>query len=381
MRRGSRCFLHARSIRRADPHRACRSWPRSRYRENAGLHDYGRKGWPDDNGVLLQRHSRPGDRGYVPSGQRPALSPQLHIGDASSLRASLDAIDEACAVDPLIAVDEEGGTVVRVSGGTSFRAGAFDSPRNVFSSGGLEAIEKDTHEKNALLSELGIDLNLAPVCDISTDPSDFMYSRSLGQDAETTSQYVKTVVKACLEDDMGCCLKHFPGYGNAMDTHYGAAVNDRTMKQIREEDLMPFKAGIKAGAPSVLISHNIVSALDDRMPASLSPAVHNLLRYDMGFDGVVITDDMSMGAIYAFTQGGGQRRHCRSRRKRYAVYGRIRIPVRDAPRCRRRRCHIRGKAGFFGEAYTDMEKGSFFNMTACNIIATYFFQLAFTIAT
>ena len=229
--------------------------------------------------------------------------PSFTSGDASSLRASLDAIDEACAVDPLIAVDEEGGTVVRVSGGTSFRAGAFDSPRNVFSSGGLEAIEKDTHEKNALLSELGIDLNLAPVCDISTDPSDFMYSRSLGQDAETTSQYVKTVVKACLEDDMGCCLKHFPGYGNAMDTHYGAAVNDRTMKQIREEDLMPFKAGIKAGAPSVLISHNIVSALDDRMPASLSPAVHNLLRYDMGFDGVVITDDMSMGAIYAFTQG------------------------------------------------------------------------------
>ena len=229
--------------------------------------------------------------------------PSFTSGDASSLRASLDAIDEACAVDPLIAVDEEGGTVVRVSGGTSFRAGAFDSPRDVFSSGGLEAIEKDTHEKNALLSELGIDLNLAPVCDISTDPSDFMYSRSLGQDAETTSQYAKTVVKACLEDDMGCCLKHFPGYGNAVDTHYGAAVNDRTMKQIREEDLLPFKAGIKAGAPSVLISHNIVSALDDRMPASLSPAVHNLLRYDMGFDGVVITDDMSMGAIYAFTQG------------------------------------------------------------------------------
>ena len=229
--------------------------------------------------------------------------PSFTSGDVSSLRASLDAIDEACAVDPLIAVDEEGGTVVRVSGGTSFRAGAFDSPRNVFSSGGLEAIEKDTHEKNALLSELGIDLNLAPVCDISTDPSDFMYSRSLGQDAETTSQYAKTVVKACLEDDMGCCLKHFPGYGNAVDTHYGAAVNDRTMKQIRKEDLLPFKAGIKAGAPSVLISHNIVSALDDRMPASLSPAVHNLLRYDMGFDGVVITDDMSMGAIYAFTQG------------------------------------------------------------------------------
>lgn len=229
--------------------------------------------------------------------------PSFTSGDVSSLRASLDAIDEACAVDPLIAVDEEGGTVVRVSGGTSFRAEAFDSPGDVFSSGGLEAIEKDTHEKNALLSELGIDLNLAPVCDISTDPSYFMYSRSLGQDAETTSQYAKTVVSACLEDNMGCCLKHFPGYGNAVDTHYGAAVNDRTMKQIREEDLLPFEAGIKAGAPSVLISHNIVSALDDRMPASLSPAVHNLLRYDMGFDGVVITDDMSMGAIYAFTQG------------------------------------------------------------------------------
>ena len=155
----------------------------------------------------------------------------------------------------------------------------------------------DAHEKNAFLADIGINLNLAPVCDISENPKDFMYSRSLGQDARTTSNYAKKIVSACLEDNMGCALKHFPGYGNSADTHKGLAVDRRSMKQLESNDLLPFKAGIDAGAPAVLVSHNIVKAIDDNLPASLSPAVHRLLREKLDFGGVIITDDLSMDAI------------------------------------------------------------------------------------
>ena len=80
-------------------------------------------------------------------------------------------------------------------------------------------------------------------------------------------------------------------------------MDNRSLQQLEESDLVPFRAGIKAGTPSVLVSHNIVSALDDDLPASLSPAVHRMLRYDMRFDGVIITDDLSMGAISDFLPG------------------------------------------------------------------------------
>lgn len=213
------------------------------------------------------------------------------------LSERLSSIDTSCTLKPIIAVDEEGGTVTRASSSKTFRSSPFVSPRKLYALGGLDAIIKDAHEKNAFLSNLGIDLNLAPVCDISKNPKDFMYSRSLGQDAQTTSLYAKEIVSACLEDEIGCALKHFPGYGNSADTHKGLVVDNRSLKQLKSSDLLPFKAGIDAGAPAVLVSHNIVKAIDSNLPASLSPAVHRLLREGLNFDGVIITDDLSMDAI------------------------------------------------------------------------------------
>ncbi len=220
-----------------------------------------------------------------------------------TIRNEIDSIKSICDTEPFIAVDEEGGTVTRISCFTAFRSEPFSSPRDLYSSGGMAAIISDTHEKNNMLLQLGINLNLAPVCDISLDKDDFMYLRSLGQNADVTSEYVSSVVTSCLEDNIGCCLKHFPGYGNSSDTHKGISVDNRSLQQIEENDLLPFKAGIDSGAPSILISHNIVSAIDDTMPASLSASVHRLLRYDLGFDGVIITDDLSMGAISTFMHG------------------------------------------------------------------------------
>ena len=219
----------------------------------------------------------------------------------ATLRAFLAECQSAAGLPLLVGVDEEGGTVTRISGRDAFRAEKFRSPQAVFAAGGWEEIARDTSEKDSLLRSLGINVNLAPVADVSTDPSDFIYARAFGQGAEQTAQYVSAVVRQMSDDSIGSVLKHFPGYGNNTDTHTGAVFDERPMEAFREQDFIPFAAAIQAGADAVLVSHNVVLCMDDERPASLSPEVVKLLREDLGFDGAAVTDDMGMGAVGQYT--------------------------------------------------------------------------------
>lgn len=99
---------------------------------------------------------------------------------------------------------------------------------------------------------------------------------------------------------MGCVLKHFPGYGNNVDTHTGVAVDERPYETFQKEDFLPFEAGVQAGAGCVLVSHNIVTCRDGEAPASLSPEWHRVLREELGFTGCIITDDLVMDAIQEY---------------------------------------------------------------------------------
>ena len=197
----------------------------------------------------------------------------------------------------LLAVDEEGGDVTRISRNSAFRDKRFSSLRARWNRGGLEAVLSEEEEKCQLLAGLGINVNLGPVCDIATDPSAFLYNRSLGQDAETTAQVISSIVSLMNQEHIGSVLKHFPGYGNNADTHTGIALDSRSLSELEENDLLPFAAGIQAGCGAVMVGHVIVEAMDDSLPASLSPAVHRYLRETMGFTGVIMTDDLVMQAI------------------------------------------------------------------------------------
>ena len=197
----------------------------------------------------------------------------------------------------LIAVDEEGGTVTRVSCYPYYRDSKFSSPRKLYAQGGLERILETEPEKCRLLTSLGVNVNLAPVVDVTTDPSTFMYQRSLGEDADTTGEFTAGMVEVMNAHGIGNALKHFPGYGNNVDTHTGIAVDSRSMEEFETKDLIPFQAGIDAGCDAILVSHTIVEAFDPELPASLSPAVHRYLREEMGFEGVIMTDDLIMEAI------------------------------------------------------------------------------------
>lgn len=203
----------------------------------------------------------------------------------------------AAKIPLLIAVDEEGGDVVRISSNSNLRGVPFRSPQMVFAMGGLEMIADDAKEKAQLLVDLGVNVNLAPVADVSTDPNDFIYSRSFGQGAEETAEYVVTVMQQFQKKNLSAVLKHFPGYGSNSDTHSGSSVDQRSLSQLEYRDLVPFQTAIEEGAYAIMVSHHIAACLDEKLPSSLSPAVHTYLREKMGFTGIIMTDDLSMQAV------------------------------------------------------------------------------------
>ena len=225
---------------------------------------------------------------------------------ANDLIQTIRRYQDAAAIPLLIGVDEEGGTVVRVSSNPHLRPSKFQSPQKLFAGGSMDAVTADAREKDALLSALGFNVNLAPVADVSTSTADFIHDRSFGQNAGATADYVSAVTAQMSADGMGSVLKHFPGYGNNVDTHTGIAVDQRPLETFEASDFLPFRAGMDSGGDltAVLVSHNIMTCVDDTLPASLSPGVHDILREELGFDGVVMTDDLAMDAVSAYAADG-----------------------------------------------------------------------------
>lgn len=217
--------------------------------------------------------------------------------DKEQVKTMINDLQKIAKIPLLTAVDEEGGKVVRISSNDKLAPEKFLSPRELYLAGGFDLIAEDTKNKSALLESLGLNVNLAPVVDVSTNINDYMYNRTLGEGPDLTSTYATTVINANKGSQVSYVLKHFPGYGNNEDTHQGEVVDTRTFSDIEQNDLPPFEAGISAGAEAILVSHNTVQSIDPDNPASLSASVHNLLRGRLDFTGVIITDDLAMGAV------------------------------------------------------------------------------------
>ncbi|WP_295045224.1 glycoside hydrolase family 3 N-terminal domain-containing protein [Ruminococcus sp.] len=215
------------------------------------------------------------------------------------VKADIKAMQATAKIPLIIGTDEEGGTVVRASDNPKLRESAYLSPSDTFNNGGWSAVEDDAYDKAEFLLSLGVNVNMAPVCDITSDSDSFMYYRSFSSDANDTSRFVETVVKASKAKHLGTVLKHFPGYGDNGDTHYSSATDSRLYSELQNNDFLPFQAGIAAGADSILVSHITVNSIDSGNPASLSEPVHEVIRDTLKFDGVVMTDDLDMFAVDA----------------------------------------------------------------------------------
>lgn len=202
----------------------------------------------------------------------------------------------AAKIPLLIGSDEEGGTVTRIS---SILETPFQSPMALYQQGGMEAVLSDTKQKAELLKSVGINAGLFPVADLARNQSAFIYDRTIGQDAQTTASYVQKVVEELKKSKVGSTLKHFPGYGDNGDSHTAIIQDNRTLDELRQADFLPFQAGIDAGADSVLVSHNILSKIDT-VPSSISPKITDLLRKELHFKGVIMTDDFDMAGIADF---------------------------------------------------------------------------------
>ncbi len=197
-----------------------------------------------------------------------------------------------------IGVDEEGGSVARVAdnlGTTAFDDMAVygtDSDTDVVYDIGATQAEE--------LTALGFNVNFSPVADVLTNEDNTVVSdRSFGSDTDTVSEMVSAVVSGLTDGGMLCAPKHFPGHGSTgEDTHNGYAASDRTIEELTECDFKPFQAAIDAGAPMIMVGHMTMTEIDPDNPACLSGTiVTGILREQLGYDGIIITDALNMSAI------------------------------------------------------------------------------------
>lgn len=221
-----------------------------------------------------------------------------------SIKQKLEECQNASKIDLFLGVDEEGGTVVRVSRYKNFRNYPFEAPRDIYSKSGMSGIISDSHEKSELLKSLGLNMNLTPVVDVPSSSSDFIYDRAFSTNVNEVVNFAENVINTMKEDNIISVMKHFPGYGNNVDTHTGIAIDKRDITTFENTDFLPFEKGIELGCPFILVNHNIVECMDSEKPASLSKNVHDILRNDLSFTGLIITDDLAMDAVNEYVENG-----------------------------------------------------------------------------
>ena len=229
-----------------------------------------------------------------------------NVVDEAQVRATTRAVSKAFAADgrtfpALIGVDQEGGVVSHLSGvATEFpsfaTAGAAITARG---RAGRVAIRRAAYATGLELRDLGFTWVFAPVADVtigSADPT--IGSRSPSPDPATASAAIEAAVAGYDGGGIVSTTKHFPGHGGATaDSHETLPVLGSSMAELRNRDLVPFEAGVAAGAPAVMIGHLDVQSLAPGVPSSLAPETYDLLRDELGFEGVAVTDSLGMGAV------------------------------------------------------------------------------------
>ena len=222
-----------------------------------------------------------------------------NIVDEEQLKTMLSGTASMSRYPIFLAVDEEGGSVSRVAKSSIDVIQVGDMAAIGESGDATQAYEAGL-SIGAYLKELGFNLDFAPVADVAGSGKSAMGDRVFGTDAQLVGEMVSNVVDGIEGTGVSSCLKHFPGIGYAEgDTHDGRVETTKTLDEMRNSDFIPFKAGIDAGADFVMVSHITVSSVDeDAVPSTLSRTIMtDVLRNELGFEGVIITDALNMGAI------------------------------------------------------------------------------------
>src|SRR5213078_4859003 len=219
------------------------------------------------------------------------------VGSPFDIAAKLNALQRRSRLPLLVSADLEWGAAMRVVGATAFpqimAVGATGDPRDAYTIGAAAAVEGRA---------VGIHVNFAPDSDVNNNPANpIINTRSFGENPQRVGEFVSAFVKGVADGSALATAKHFPGHGDtAADSHIDLAVISASRERLEHLDLVPFRAAIAAGADTVMTGHLSVPALepDPNTPATLSPKIlEGLLRKELRFQGLIVTDAMDMGGI------------------------------------------------------------------------------------
>lgn len=223
---------------------------------------------------------------------------ERNFESVEGFRRLLSDLESALGRDLLILVDHEGGRVVRFKEGVT----VFPDAKTVALSGNTDSLRRQGEIEGRELRELGIDINLAPVLDLLTDAENpAIGERSYGKDPELVGSLGRARIEGMQSKGLSACAKHYPGLGEAtLDPHLELPVIQKSWKAMKQTDLLPFLKAFESKVDCVMSTHPVYPELDSRplKPATFSrKIIHDYLRLELGFPGVVLTDDLKMGAI------------------------------------------------------------------------------------
>ena len=212
------------------------------------------------------------------------------------LKNLIQQLKEAGGENLLIAVDQEGGRVIRFNEPFS----KFPSMRQIASTGSVDLAHTIGVALARELSAVGVDWDLAPVLDIDTNPNNpVIGDRAFGNNQELVSRFACSMFSGLHEGGVLSCGKHFPGHGDTnVDSHLALPIVNHTKERWGDVEFLPFMSAIKNGIPAIMTAHIIAKGIDNNYPASISKIIiDDVLRGYMKFDGIVITDDLVMKGI------------------------------------------------------------------------------------
>lgn len=203
--------------------------------------------------------------------------------------------------NPLLSVDEEGGRVARLANNPAFHLTKLPPMATLAAAGRTKEVYDAAYSVGTYLKQYGFDIDFAPVADVNTNPMNIVIGdRAFSNSPQQAAPMVKNYVKGLQKAGVISCIKHFPGHGDTQaDSHFGYAMSRKSWAEIIDCEMIPFRAGINAGAQMIMTAHiSLPNVIGSNLPSTLSPMIlQEKLRGELSFRGVIITDAMEMGAI------------------------------------------------------------------------------------
>ena len=217
--------------------------------------------------------------------------------DFEKAKEIIDKIRSSSKVPIAFVAEEEGGDNVVISRYEAYRESPFPSPRTYGELKNIEEKDAILKEKAETLNAIGVNMLWGPSCDLADSINAFMYQRSMGLSPQETGSEVQRGIGIFKGKNVSLVLKYFPGHGNNGDSIIKTIYDLRDYSEFVNRDFVPFQMGIEGGAEFILLSHNIVVSKDENYPVSLSPIWHRILRENLGFNGIIIADNLKAKAL------------------------------------------------------------------------------------